>query len=222
MGTTQHLQITLLQTAQSQKEVTVNEALVRMDALLNTAAESRSQVTPPASPQEGDTYIVPPGATGAWAGKDHAVAFFYQIWHFITPRRGLRLYVRDEGRFAVYDSGWLPEHMFSRRLHGIGLSGATRVIDPYHGEVQMLTLDQAVVALSLSGAPSGRMVDVTLLLQQDATGNRTVTWGSGIHWPASIAPVLTTTPNAIDSVGLYTTDGGANWYGSTLALGYHS
>ena len=45
-----------------------------------------------------------------------------------------------------------------------------------------------------------------LTLVQDATGNRTVTWGSAYKWPAGIAPTLSTAANAVDELW-FTTDG---------------
>lgn len=38
-----------------------------------------------------------------------------------------------------------------------------------------------------------------LVLKQDATGTRTVTWFSGISWAGGSAPTLTTTPNKTDT-----------------------
>ena len=59
--------------------------------------------------------------------------------------------------------------------------------------------------------PTG-MVDgqiMNFVLRQDATGSRTVIWGSKFKWAGGVAPTLTTTANAIDVVsGLY--DGGAD------------
>jgi hypothetical protein len=90
------MQATLVETAQAQKEVTVNEALVRLDALLNTGVIDRDQNTLPGSPAAGDVYIVGPSPTGAWAGKAGQVAYFDQLWRFIAPRPGLTLWLNDE------------------------------------------------------------------------------------------------------------------------------
>jgi hypothetical protein len=38
----------------------------------------------------------------------------------------------------------------------------------------------------------------TLILKQDGTGSRTVTWWSGILWTAGTTPTLTTTINKYD------------------------
>jgi hypothetical protein len=40
----------------------------------------------------------------------------------------------------------------------------------------------------------------TLVLQQDGTGSRSVTWPIGTRWPGGVAPTLTTTANAVDYV----------------------
>lgn len=39
-----------------------------------------------------------------------------------------------------------------------------------------------------------------LILKQDATGSRTVTWPSSVVWPAGTAPTLTTTANYSDVI----------------------
>jgi hypothetical protein len=68
MATTPHMGLTLVEQSQAQKEVTVNMALMRVDALLNMAAISKSLSTPPASAQEGDVYVVADAATDDWEG----------------------------------------------------------------------------------------------------------------------------------------------------------
>ena len=109
MANTPHLNITLLEQAQAQKEVTVNEALFRIDAMLNSGANDKDLATPPATPIAGDVYIIPASPTGDWAGKAGQVAYFDQIWRFITPNAGLMLWVIDEARHYVYNNGaWSP------------------------------------------------------------------------------------------------------------------
>ena len=55
--------------AQAQKHVTVNEALARLDAAAQLRVISFAETTPPASAVDGAGYLVPAGATGAWAGQ---------------------------------------------------------------------------------------------------------------------------------------------------------
>lgn len=103
MATTSHLEITLLEQSQAQKEMTINEAFARIDAVLNSGAIDRDLAAPPSSPAAGDVYIVAASPTGAWAGKSANVAYFDQIWRFIVPREGMMLWVNDENLRVVYN-----------------------------------------------------------------------------------------------------------------------
>ncbi|MBN8531516.1 MAG: DUF2793 domain-containing protein, partial [Alphaproteobacteria bacterium] len=103
MATTSNLNLTLVDQSQAQKEVTVNAALSRIDAILNTGAKDKDLTTPPGSPAEGDVYIVDASAAGAWSGKDGQVAYYNSGWKFIVPKEGLTLWVSDEDAFYVYD-----------------------------------------------------------------------------------------------------------------------
>jgi len=108
MTTTTHLGITLVEQSQSQKEITVNTALTRLDAFLNNGAKSRSINTPPGSPSSGDLYIVGPSPTGAWTGKSLNLVYFDQVWQFITPNEGITLWVDDENLIYTYNgSTWV-------------------------------------------------------------------------------------------------------------------
>lgn len=108
MPTTTHLGITLVEQSQASKEITVNTALTRIDAILNTGAIDKDLATPPGSPATGDVYIVAASPTGAWAGQAKNVAYFDQIWRFITPREGLSLWVNDENLIYSFDgTNWV-------------------------------------------------------------------------------------------------------------------
>jgi hypothetical protein len=51
---------------QAQKHITVNEALGKLDGLVQLAVQSRTVAAQPASPADGgDAWILPSGATGA-------------------------------------------------------------------------------------------------------------------------------------------------------------
>jgi hypothetical protein len=102
MTTTPHLAITLIEQAQAQKEVTMNDALMRMDAILNGGAIAAHLATPPTSPSRGDMYIVATSPTGAWAGHATHMAYFDQLWRFITPRTGCLLWVNDVAELRVF------------------------------------------------------------------------------------------------------------------------
>lgn len=108
MAATSHLGLVLVETAQAQKEITVNTALKRIDALLNTGVIDKDLATPPVSPQEGDVYIIAASPSGAWAGHSGKLTYFEQIWRFVTPREGLTLWVQDEDLLYTFDgSAWV-------------------------------------------------------------------------------------------------------------------
>ena len=80
--------------------------MAALDQLVQPAVKSRTTTAPPGSPIEGDTYIVAPSATGAWAGKDGKFACWLNgAWSYRTPADGWLAYVVDAGMLAVHQSG---------------------------------------------------------------------------------------------------------------------
>ncbi len=99
------LHLPLVQPAQAQKHVTVNEALLRLDALVRTGVESRTVAVQPAEPGEGAAWLIPAGASGTdWSGFDVGdIAVFRDgSWQAYGPLDGWRVHVRDED----CDVGW--------------------------------------------------------------------------------------------------------------------
>lgn len=92
-----------------------NDALVRTDANLKRlgatvglSVKDRDLTTPPASPTDGDRYIVPAAATGAWAGKANQIAVRIEgAWEFHPPKVGWLCYIEDEAKLSAYKpAGW--------------------------------------------------------------------------------------------------------------------
>ncbi|MEO1043101.1 MAG: DUF2793 domain-containing protein [Pseudomonadota bacterium] len=105
------LSLPYLAEAQSQKHVTVNEGLRRLDALVHASVLSANISAEPASPSDGDAYILSSGATGAsWAGQAQNTIAARQdgAWTLIAPITGLVAYVVDENALQVYSgSAWV-------------------------------------------------------------------------------------------------------------------
>lgn len=108
MATSNNLGITLIETGQSQKEVTMNEAITILDAVIGGGVKDKDLATPPGSPAAGDRYIVAASPTGAWTGHAKHIAYFFNGgWRFINPGEGLMVWVNDEDLLYVYDgSAW--------------------------------------------------------------------------------------------------------------------
>ncbi|MBK4217856.1 DUF2793 domain-containing protein [Paracoccus caeni] len=107
---TARLQMPLVQGAQAQKHVTVNEALMRLDGVSNLVLQSLDHGVPPVSVIDGRCYGVPGGASGDWAGQAGKIAIGSNGgWVFVQPSAGMRGFVADRGVVAVHDgSGWVP------------------------------------------------------------------------------------------------------------------
>jgi hypothetical protein len=88
----------LLQAGQAQKEITHNEALTVVDALLHASVRDRTTAAPPAEAEPGECWIVPAGAAAAWAGPTGAIACRTGGgWRFVAPRVGATVWCEAEG-----------------------------------------------------------------------------------------------------------------------------
>ena len=88
-------------------------------------------------------------------------------------------------------------------------------IDLANGSVQILTLT-GNCTFTFPTATAGR--SFILILKQDGTGSRTVTWPSAVKWPAGTAPTITSTASKADKY-VFTADG-TNWIGSNAGQNY--
>lgn len=105
-ASTSNLLLPYLAPAQAQKHVTVNESLQRLDALVQLSVVSRSVSAQPASPNDGELYLLPAGKSGAaWAAMaNHALAYYRDgAWEQIAPREGFLAWVKDEDAALAYD-----------------------------------------------------------------------------------------------------------------------
>lgn len=97
-------------------------------------------------------------------------------------------------------------------VYTVPSSGAALTVNFGNGNFQDITLT-ANCTLSLAGATLGVACGLTVLLRQDGTGGRTVTWPGAVAWPGSgAAPTLETGAAAVDVITLFTVDGGTTYY----------
>ena len=132
--TTPNLALPYIAAAQAQKHVTHNEALDRLDGLVQLSVQDRDLTAPPASPAEGDRYIVAAGATGTWAGWDGDVTMFSGgAWVRLTPQTGWRAWIDDEGVLLVFDgASWIgvtPDAL--QGLTRLGLGTTADAANPF-------------------------------------------------------------------------------------------
>lgn len=100
---TMRLDLPLLQSAQAQKHVTMNEALMRLDGAVNLVLQSISSTEPPPTVIDGQSWGVPAGATGDWAGQTGRIAIGANGgWVFIAPAPGMRAFIVDRGAGGIH------------------------------------------------------------------------------------------------------------------------
>lgn len=127
MSTSPDFGLPYIAASQAQPEVTHNEAISLLQALLNGVID-RGVNTPPGSPSEGDAYIVGSAPTGEWTGRANCIAVFFGTgWLFVpgndengdpiamgARQEGMRVYVRDEDLlYAWIETGSPPAFAWS-------------------------------------------------------------------------------------------------------------
>lgn len=83
-----------------------------------------------------------------------------------------------------------------------------------NGTVQQLTLT-GNATITMPTAVAGK--SFIIMLKQDGTGSRTVTW-STVVWPGGTAPTITSTASKQDIYSFFSD--GTNWYGVTVGQNY--
>lgn len=89
-------------------------------------------------------------------------------------------------------------------------------VDLANGSVQILTLT-GNCTFTFPTPVAGK--SFIMILKQDGTGSRTVTWPSSVKWPASTAPTITSTASKADKY-IFTAIDSSYWLGSTGGLNY--
>ena len=93
MTETTRLELPLLVPSQAQKHVTVNEAVQRLDGLVQAVVQDAGQATPPGAPVEGHVWIVAAGAVNAWEGWDGDLAMAVEAgWLRLAAPVGTRVW----------------------------------------------------------------------------------------------------------------------------------
>lgn len=96
----------LMQAAQAQKHVTLNEALVRLDGVANLTLQSIGRTDPPAVVVDGQCFAIGAAPVNAWSGQAGKIAIGASGgWIFVAPTEGLQAVVLDNGCRAIYRGG---------------------------------------------------------------------------------------------------------------------
>ena len=120
-----NLSLPYIQQNQAQKHVTHNEGMRLLDGVVQLSVLSRAQTAPPANPVAGDRYILPSGATGAWAGFYDSLAHWEEnAWRIIPPNEGWVAWDQNGLALLVFSQGQWTEATAAdvERLDKLGLN----------------------------------------------------------------------------------------------------
>lgn len=198
----------------------VNEALALLDATVQATVLSQTLTDAPASPADGDRYIM----ASAWAGVTGAVTGYIAVyrtgsgWIVIEPREGWKVEVlADEITYRYDGSAWAEWSAggaggWDALLTPASASGAltASLAEPAGLAV---TLTEDVTDFSLTDIPAGKVVVFTIKWVQDGTGGWAVTFPAAFQSPTQ----PDTAAGAVSFRSYYTDDGGLTIYQSPVA-----
>lgn len=155
--TTGKYSLPLVQAAQAQKHVTVNEALVRLEGFSQLVLAGRGAIVPPAAPEEGEAWAIGPGAVDAWAGAAGKVALFAGGgWLFATPATGWQAFDAATGERLIHDgTDWRANPL---ALAPSGAATAASIVEGEHvisggsaSEMSTITVPAGAIVLGVTG-----------------------------------------------------------------------
>ena len=165
------LNLPYLAAGQMQKHVTLNTALTRLDALLQTAVVSRTVQVQPVAPADGDLYILPDDAQGAvWTGRAAGTLMRFEGggWVVVPTPDGLIAVVLDEPAVLVRtDAGWVlvGERLGEvQNLARLGLGTTADAANPLSAKIN-------AALFTARGAEEGGDGDLRLTLNKEAAGD---------------------------------------------------
>jgi Protein of unknown function (DUF2793) len=137
--TSDRLALPLIAPGQAQKEMTHNEALTRLDIMVQPAVQAVAPSALPANPGLGQCWIVGVGATGAWAGRDGAIAAWTAGgWRFVAAFEGMTAWSIADTMLVIRRGGnWVIGQVNARQFK----------ID----DVRVLTARQPAIATPTGG-----------------------------------------------------------------------
>lgn len=170
--TSPRLGLPYLQPSQAQKHVTHNEALQRLDALVQLSVQALGVETPPASPDAGDMYGTGAAPTGVWAGQAGVLAYWDgAAWLFTQPQAGWQVWDRAaEARFVHDGTVWAADLPALDNLEGVGINATADGVNrlAVASDASLLSHDGAGHQVKVNKAAAGDTA--SLLFQSNWSG----------------------------------------------------
>ena len=103
-------------------------------------------------------------------------------------------------------------------LYAFGNTGTSATLDLSNGNFITATLTGSCT-FSFSN-PTSNACAFTLVLTNDGTGGRTITWPAAVIWPSGSIPSRTTSANKTDVYTFFTVNSGSTWFGNLAQYNY--
>jgi hypothetical protein len=174
MARTSQLDLPLVMPAQAQKHVTVNESLARLDAAAQLRVLSSLLLSPPSIGVDGQSYLVPAGATGVWDGRVGQIAVWSNGgWTYLLPKAGWRAWDESRTGYLVFDgTGWTSDAI---TVSPNGACARWRAIEFDH-----VVSPGSTNATSVSIPGNTQVLGVTGRVASALTGPGLTTWRIGV------------------------------------------
>lgn len=108
MTETPRFKLSLMSASQSQKHITFNEAMLKLDLLVGTIPViNRTRTSPPSGASDGAVYILAGSGSGDWLGfsANDLALMIDGGWRRVLPSNGMVACLNDEGGLLVWFNG---------------------------------------------------------------------------------------------------------------------
>ncbi len=124
---TPRLTLPLLAAGQAQKEVTHNEALVLIDALIGAQVVAVNVAAPPVTPVAGECWAVGAAPTGVWAGQAGRIAVAtVGGWRFCNVPDGFAVRLSSGANWRRSGSVWIASPVVAAPTGGTVIDSEAR------------------------------------------------------------------------------------------------
>ena len=189
MDDTARLSLPFIMSGQALKHITHNDALNRLDALVQPVVESTGLTAPPTTPLPGEAWLVPTGATGAWAGHaDEIAAWQDGAWTFFDPAEGWQVFDKASDTLRIFSgSAWVVVAATGAGLPQLGINAGADSTNRLSvaAPATLLNHDGAGHQLKLNKAASGETA--SLLFQSNWSGRAEMGLMGDNHWRIKVS-----------------------------------
>ena len=157
------------------------------------------------------------GGGTSYLNAVNQVRFYTQNTNIATVTGTERFRIGPDGT-ADFNSNTVQKAVlknYTETVKAVGNTGTSATLDLADGNVFTATLNGNCTFTFTTGTNSApNAASFTLILANDSTPSRTITWPASVKWPNNSAPSRTTTASKTDIWTFMTPDNGTTWYGN--------